>query len=932
MWSRTRKLWVRLPPRSGYFHRTSTYPSEPARALFWGVLSLAVVGLLVGFAALVGRGADHIHVGVLVDSFVHTVTQPAVAVPIAFALLALCGRICRTARLAWLAWRPGPIVVSDFMAPLPIAGITPGQVTAMFRGNLALLRLDSAVASPGAAPEASFLDVLDTDGGFSSNDILRTLLTLLRASWPAHAFAVEGTLQERAGPRGCGLTVHVVRLPGEPAALVEVWESSWDEASRTAADGAIAALLPRTRLCKGPWSGWQGFQPPPELFTAYRKAGAFVAGRRYDEALGRYREALVSDPTNPTIALQMGQLQEKIGMFLGALVTYQRLLALDNPGEEPFPRGLYRRAALREWRRSVRIAKYRQLVLLGQGTVVREWCGPFEGEPTNYRALLRDYFRSELRPLTSTRGDPAADAIAGAIGELIKEQNSGDEELVASVQRRLMPFVYQAGYELQRELSRTELRPWAQPLTRRTAGLTLASLETRAKLAERLEREERWPEDLVAQLDRGVHWAGWRPGFWAGWRPVQLRRWTWQQHYNAACHFAIPLALESDRDEALRAHAAAHVDAPAAATAAPQLATHAPPLATHAPPLATHAPAAPAPGPRPWSLPVELRDELARCAVNRLERAASRADADFIAARRAWVLEEDHDLRGLRERLEFKAFAADYFPSAEDPSGAIFGGRVATRAPDAHLAVRHSQARVAQTEYVHHLLGAIAAGWHELWHQRASHEGIADLHKLVSWWSEEAALWALFGEVATHRYDGARRQRLLEMANEIALRDKLIPVIASYGAGDGAALAPHGAHNGASLAAGAAPRHNGEDPCRARPEVCLAIVATWFTPPAGLAQWHGRQFQRRVELLRRADAEALRLGRRSHTERLCGRQAAVWQALDEWFSGAVLDEDEARERLRRRLSDAQHLWMRAERRSQISARWQRAAKGLSSVG
>ncbi len=916
---RTRKLWVRLPPRSGYFHRTSTYPSEPARALFWGVLSLAVGALLFGFAALVGRGADHIHVSVLVDSFVHTVTQPAVAAPIAFALLALCGRICRTARLAWLAWRPGPIVVSDFAAPLPITGITPAQVTALFRSNLALLRLDSAVASPGAAPEASFLDVLDTSGGFSSNDILRTLLTLLRASWPAHAFAVEGTLQEREGPRGCGLTVHAVRLPGEPAALVEAWESSWEEAARTAADGAIAALLPRTRLCKGPWAGWQGFQPPAELFTAYRKAGAFVAGQRYDEALGRYREALVSDPTNPTIALQLGQLQEKIGMFLGALVTYQRLLALDNPGAEPFPRGLYRRPALREWRRSVRIAKYRQLVLLGQGTAVREWCGPFEGEPANYRALLRDYFRRELRPLTSERGDPAADAIAGAIGELIAEQDSGDEELVASVQRRMMPFVYQAGYELQRGLSRTELRPWAQPLTRRTVGLTLASVETRAKLADRLGRGETWPGDLVAQLDRGVHWAGWRPGFWAGWRPVQLRRWTWQQHYNAACHFAIPLALESDLDEAQRAHAAAPVNAPAPAADAPALAADAPADA-------------PAPGPRPWSLPAEMRNELARHAVNRLERAASRADSDFVAARRSWVLEEDHDLRGLRERLEFKAFAADYFPSAEDPSGAIFGGQVATPTSNAHLAVRHSQARIAQTEYVHHLLGAIAAGWHELWHRRASHEGIADLHKLVSWWSEEAELWTLFGEVATHRYDGARRQRLLEMANEIALHDKLIPVIASYGASDDAALASHGARNGTSHAAvKTATRRAGEDPCHARPEVCLAIVERWFAPHGGLAQWHGRQFQRRVELLRRADAEALRLGSRAHAERLCYRQAAVWQTLEEWFSSDELSEHEARERLSRRLSDAQHLWVRAERRSQISALLQRAAKLVPSV-
>lgn len=158
-------------------------------------------------------------------------------------------------------------------------------------------RLGFKLASPIAdvTPEKSFLDVLSTGEATSSN-FLAVLITLLRASLPTHAFEVHGLLQGRADPQRCGITVYAMRLPGKAAGLVEVWDKTWEGAARKAADGVVAAILPRTRYCRGPWAAWQRFAAPPELFTAYREAADFEQQRRYDEALGRSRLVIDEDP------------------------------------------------------------------------------------------------------------------------------------------------------------------------------------------------------------------------------------------------------------------------------------------------------------------------------------------------------------------------------------------------------------------------------------------------------------------------------------------------------------------------------------------------------------------------------------------------------------------------------------------------------------
>jgi hypothetical protein len=877
---RISQLPMRLHPRSRYFQRTSAYRSEWLALWLWGVGWLTSVSALVGFAALVGLSAKNVHTAAVVESIARTITQPAIAVPIAFVLLTAAAGCCRGARLATLAWRPGPIVVADFAMPREIPDTTPAQVTALVRDNLSLLALDSAGPSPGAPPETSFLDVLKA-GGVSSGDILSSVLSVLQASWPAHALEVHGMIQERDDPLRCGITLNAMRLPNEPMAHVEIWASSWEQAARQAADGTVAALLPRTRVCLGPWASWQRFRLPAELFTAYREAAAFERDRRYDEALSRYGDALALDPTNLTIALQQGQLQEKIGLFLGALMTYQRILALESPGRQPMVRGVYARPARREQQRAVAVAKYRQIVLLGQESLLREWFGEFAGEPEGYRRSLRDSFRAALDPLTEPRGDPSADVISRAIRKLIKmEPDSG--VMTAELARwEMMPDAYQAAFELQRSLSRVERRPWGLPVSRRTIGLTLACLRWRAELAIGQPKGV----DLVKEFKSAARWAGASPAFWFGWRPALGRRWTWQQHYTAACLFAIPMARWFDIQEAARASGSR------------------------------------AGGPSPAGEPPAEAKKLARRAVDRLERAAARSSSEFVATRGDWVVEEDLELRGLRDLPEFKAFVAQYFPGRYDAAGDHAAAGVEPAEPPALGAAagsdRRSPARVAQTDYARSLLTGVAAQWHEVWHQRAGRGTSVDPRTLKRWWSEEKEIWTLFAGVAKACLDWESRLRLLQRANELLEGNGIAPVVARYGSDAGDTRV-------AQTSAHAPPAANG---ARLTPTVELladieAYVLQRLRPPAEA------QFEHRLGLLRRVDAEALYLVTRGQHRRICLLQAAVWQTLGEWLSGALPDGQLASKSVLDSLAATAALWARAEFQLDVHVQVRRATSGL----
>jgi tetratricopeptide (TPR) repeat protein len=143
---------------------------------------------------------------------------------------------------------------------------------------------------------------------------------------------VKGGLVTGEAAPGCGVTVHVVRLPGKAGTGQTFWDSSWDAAIRRAADHATASILPRTRLCRSPWSGWRGFHLPWTLFHCYERAAELERERRYDEALDLYYKALEQEPMNLGLRLQIGFLQEKLALFADALATYESILEVARPG------------------------------------------------------------------------------------------------------------------------------------------------------------------------------------------------------------------------------------------------------------------------------------------------------------------------------------------------------------------------------------------------------------------------------------------------------------------------------------------------------------------------------------------------------------------------------------------------------------------------
>ncbi len=435
---RARRLWSRLPPRSRFYARTTQYRNERAAIRSWTALALSMSVLLAGFAVLVGyeaygagAGGKNLVSTLPMHALLITVTHSAVALPIAFVLLIATAWFIRNARLAALVWRGGPVLVPDFDEGSDLASVKAPHLTARFRERLAVLRLQAATPSPGAAPEGAFLDTLSSGEG-SGVGVLGPLLRLLRAAVPTYAIQVHGVVREREENEKYGITAQVVQTPSQSSPVIEVWETSWERAICRVADEATAAILPRSRLCRGTWAAWRGYIMPEGLLSAYESAAKLEQERRFDEALDRYSEALRHDPTNLAVRLRLGQLQEKAGMLLSALVSYQRILAFAYPGAKNLPRGMYRRGARREWDQALSVAKYRAVVLLGEGSVLREWSARRgeTREPTRHRRL-RGEIAERLKPLADIkRHDPAIDAISRAIGVLLEipERMRPDQE------------------------------------------------------------------------------------------------------------------------------------------------------------------------------------------------------------------------------------------------------------------------------------------------------------------------------------------------------------------------------------------------------------------------------------------------------------------------------------------------------------------------
>lgn len=332
------------------------------------------LALLVGLGYVIGHGASS---GEPLHALTSAAGRTGISVALATPLLILAGWCLRRLWLQYLAWSPGTIQVPEFTTACEQKPPT-AQLTTQFRNTLATLRLQTDSPSPGAQPPSDFLDVLSKDSalqGATANSAVAQVAAFLRASFPPAALEVRGTLITREDASGlcCGVSLQVVRLPNQGSLLNDVWEKTWEAAIRRAADGAIAAILPRTRRCKGPWATWRGYVMDAHLLSAYEDAARLESERRYFAALRCCYRALERDPLNLAIRLQLGKLQEQLGLYLEALGTYESILISGQPGDRGLPRRLYSLRARRERERQSHIARYRQIVLLSGNSIVKEW-------------------------------------------------------------------------------------------------------------------------------------------------------------------------------------------------------------------------------------------------------------------------------------------------------------------------------------------------------------------------------------------------------------------------------------------------------------------------------------------------------------------------------------------------------------------------------
>ncbi|MGH2743098.1 MAG: hypothetical protein ACRDN8_11555 [Thermoleophilaceae bacterium] len=667
------------------------------RVIGWSLGFLAGVAVLVALAHLHGNPPDA-EAG-FPSPALATLAEPGVAALVSFGALTLIAWCVRHLRFEYLAWWPGRIVVQSFVANGGTSAAEVERLTASFRDRLGMSHLQSPASVPAPAEQGDFLDVL-ARGGMDSGNLLGSLLSLLRAAFPAYAYEVSGALVTGAGPRPYGVTVQVVRSPGKGGGGHTVWDTSWNGAVRQAADHATAAILPRTRICRSPWAGWRRYYMPPALLQHYEHAAQSEHERRYDEALASYYRALDLDPRNHGLRLQIGFLQEKLGLYLDALDTYQSILEVAEPSSgHDVVRRSHRRSARRDRDRTLLVARYRHAVLLGGPGLPHQWRKWEAEQKATRRDDERERLRERLAPTltrlfeTALGSTEVAKTAAPAYEEAGRSQPpvehcgsalQGPARATPAARTARLPelFLLASLNQLADLLRRTPpSRPWRRPpLTR--AAVQVSTLVVRERLRLQLGQARCEPQSgwapYIRQLRADIRAIEPASGFD-----------RWQEHYNVACIWSLPLLVTCGAADVA---------------------------------------------------------DLTRLAVERLECATERADTEFLVSRRDWLVSEDPDLRGLRVQPRFKSFEAAYFPSAS---------RTPQRPRDVH--------RWEVSRYTLDLLRAAAQRWEDTWERRARElKPVTSMRVLLQWCEDELSARRLIRDVALHHRDWRTRFELLD--------------------------------------------------------------------------------------------------------------------------------------------------------------------------
>jgi tetratricopeptide (TPR) repeat protein len=507
----------------------------------WLIPGAVVAAGLVGIAAIAGatsEGNGRLDVVPALGSAIErTLQRPVVAGLLAGLLALLLAATVRGARLRWLARRAKTIDVADFTAPEDLSEADARQLTLRFRERLCELHLAAPGPQPGTAPSSDFLQLIGSAA--QAQGALGFVTGLLIAAWPRHAYQIQGALMRRQGDRPCGVTIQVLALPSIVSQPTVCWGRTFNDAVDRAANHAAAFILPRTGWVRNPpWRDWKGRAMPPRLVDAYERGSTLAAQGRYDEALREFYDALALDPKNLDVRLRIGFLQEKIGMPLDALATYQALCDLPGVG---------RRQA-----KTASIARYRLAVILGSGVeLAREWCKQEAARPTERdteRAALRRFLEPTLAYLCEKRiGRTRARSRPGLEALLSDDSRADHREL-----RLREVFQVTAEHELEKLKRRIRRMPLADPerdLTRTAVALSIQCVLVRlshtvAELGRKLPDEPAPARDrdfttlTKRDLQDAAAAAGLRP------RP----RPTWAERYSAASLYALGITCGAESE------------------------------------------------------------------------------------------------------------------------------------------------------------------------------------------------------------------------------------------------------------------------------------------------------------------------------------------------------------------------------------------------
>jgi hypothetical protein len=617
-----------------------------------------------------------------------------------------------------------------------------------------------------------------------------------------------------------------------------------------------AAILPRTWRCRKQWAAWRRYRMPGTLLEAYEDAAELEGARRYDEALDALYKASAHDPMNMGLRLRIGHLQERVGLYLDALATYQGMLTVGDERAVP-KRTRERRAARRERRRALVAAQYRKIVLLGGSELAEQWRkqtirGVPHSKRDRRRRLLRDRLRAPLQKdleeavesparvpfdraafsRKRTRGEPdrtrrGTRTPAKALEE--PPDTHADETKALYELREL--FAFAALHELRDLLKKLRFHAMDKKvlLTPDSVRLTALCIGVRLDWIQYLlcgRRSDAWPPDTVllrakvGTLER-----------------VRLF-YRWHEHYNAACLFSLPLMADELRDD-------------------------------------------------PATAP--LRDELAGLAVDRLASATAHADSAYLAGRRDWLLSEDPDLDGLRTHRYFKDFEAMNFPAPG-----------ATPVRPAHVK------RLESSWYVKDLLIAASECWERAWHTRGQElDRCADVHQLLAWWDDECEAWTLVREVALNNRHWPTRVKLLHRLQEQAIAYGFEPpqiAFPHYGEREHTLTRDELGGNHRIAADGIADATE-----RRLAAIGKAVRDKEAIQSAGAAIAHIDRWQ---NTLRRLDARG-REPRLFLLALLCDHHAALWQLLREAITAEPGSAIETRRAFRRQMARADSVWSSA---------------------